>query len=378
MEVDIVTAPADVVSLTRQLISIPSESSNQTRTDPAAPEKDMVALLNTLCREHGLVTEEQEALPGRNNVIIRFPRPGLPHLLITAHMDTVSAHGMDNPFDGIVADGQIHGRGACDDKGPMAAALAALLMLHNQKKPLDYDITFAASVDEECTMAGATRLAELVPNWDLCLALEPTNLRVIKAHKGVYRFLVKTSGRAAHSSTPDQGVNALHAMLPIIADLQRYDEELRRTLDPEMGGSFLSFTQLQAGSSLNIIPDACSLGVDVRTLPEIDPRQVVNDVQQIVGDRGVIEEAYLGGGIRTDMSLPLIRAFQACNVACGGGIDAITAPFATDCSKLTGKGPCIVWGPGDIAQAHKQEEYIDIDQLETACRVLQRFLAGNA
>lgn len=368
------TEKLDVVTLTRELVSIPSESSHQTLTDKETPEQGVADYLLELCDDHDISFERQEALPGRHNAIIHFPKPDARKLLIIAHMDTVSAHDMENPFTAETSNGIIHGRGACDDKGPLAAAFSTLLNIHQEQIPLAYDVTFAATVDEECTMSGATKLAESLPDWDLCIALEPTDLRVIKAHKGVYRFRVFTHGKAAHSSVPKQGKNAIHAMLPIIADLQRYGNLLCAVKDPEMGNSFLSFTQIQAGSSLNIIPDACSLGVDIRILPDVDPAEVAQKIKRIVGDRGTIEEDYRGSGIRSDLSEPLIAKFLKSNMAEGESAEAVTAPFATDCSKLTHKGPCIVWGPGDIAQAHNRIEYIDIKQLETACRILKNYL----
>lgn len=367
----------DVVTLTQKLVSIPSESSNQTLTDKKTPEQGVADYLLGLCKDRGISFERQAALPGRHNAIIRFPKPNAGKLLIIAHMDTVSAQGMENPFTAGTSNGMIYGRGACDDKGPLAAAFSTLLTIHQEKIPLAYDVTFAATVDEECTMSGATKLAESMPDWDLCIALEPTNLRIIKAHKGVYRFRVFTHGQAAHSSVPEQGENAIHAMLPIIRDLQRYGNTIRATTDPEMGNSFLSFTQIQAGSSLNIIPDACSLGVDIRILPDVDPAEVAQKIQGIVGDRGTVEEDYRGSGIRSDLSEPLIAKFLKSNMAEGESAEAVTAPFATDCSKLAHKGPCIVWGPGDIAQAHNRIEYVAVKQLETACRILGKYLTAG-
>lgn len=364
----------DVVTLTRKLVSIPSESSNQTLTDKKNPEQGVVNYLQDLCKERSVPFERQEALPGRHNAIIRFPKPNAKKLLIIAHMDTVSTLGMDNPFSGEIRDNKIWGRGACDDKGPLAVAFSTLLNLYTEQVDLAYDVTLACTVDEEVTMTGALELGNNIGSWDLCIALEPTNLQVIKAHKGVYRFRVFTLGKAAHSSVPEQGKNAIHAMLPIITDLQRYGDLLCLTTDPEMGNSFLSLTQIKAGSSLNIIPDACSLGVDIRILPDVDPTGVAQKIQEIVGDRGKVEEDYRGRGIRSDISQPLITKFMESNNAGGGGVEAVTAPFATDCSKLAHKGPCIVWGPGDIAQAHKQVEYVGIKQLETACCILRKYL----
>ena len=123
----------------------------------------------------------------------------------------------------------IFGRGACDDKGPLAAGLAAILDLHRDLGVAPaYDITFAGSIDEECTMSGAERLAAELDGWDLCIALEPTDLKIIRAHKGVYRCRVTTRGKAAHSSHPEKGRNAITAMIPIINDIDELRVRLAR------------------------------------------------------------------------------------------------------------------------------------------------------
>lgn len=366
----------DAVSLTRQLVRIPSESSEPIQTNGSAPEAAVAELLRAICRDAGLPCTMREALDGRHNLMVRLPKPGAPRIVMTAHMDTVSAHGMENPFAGLVRDGKIFGRGACDDKGPLAASLATLLQLHHAGTELAYDVTFVATVDEECSMAGAEALAAASDGWDLCIALEPTDLKIVRAHKGVYRFRVRTQGLAAHSSSPELGRNAIHAMLPLICDLRRYGDELARRRDAELGRAHLSITRIEGGGSINIIPDQCAIGVDIRILPGMEPAEIAKKVRECVGDRGTVEEIFQGLGIDTDPASPLIVQLQEAISAEGLSPLPVTAAYATDCSKLAHKGPCIVWGPGSIAQAHKQDEFIAIKQLESACRILSRFLSA--
>jgi len=366
----------DIVSLTRELVAIPSESSDPVAT-PAAAEAGVLAALTAACDRAGLAWQTQEALPGRHNLVIRLPNPGKPRVVILAHQDTVSGRGMTAPFSGELRDGKIYGRGSCDDKGPLAAALATVIAAYQSGRPLACDLVFAATVDEECTMAGAVRLAKELTGWDLCLGLEPTGLRMIHAHKGAYRFRLTSRGVAAHSSEPANGKNAIHLMLPVLDDLRRYGRELAVAHDPELGNATLAITQLTAGSSPNIIPDLCTAGVDIRLLPDMEPNAITPAVRALVGRRAEVEEVYQGRGIHTDLANPLIRRLQEILVDEGHDPASTTAAFATDCAKLAHKGPCIVWGPGHIAQAHKPEEYIEISQLEAAGRMLCRFLTGD-
>jgi acetylornithine deacetylase len=367
----------DLITLTRELIKIPSESSEPVATPAGGPENGVVEYLSAHCRAAGVEHYTMPVLPGRANLVVRLPNPGAPRLLLVAHLDTVSGAGMRDPFGGELRDGIIFGRGACDDKGPLAVGLAAVLDLHRELGVAPaYDITFAGSIDEECTMSGAKKLAAELDNWDLCIALEPTDLAIIRAHKGVYRCRVITRGQAAHSSHPDKGVNAITAMLPIITDLDRLGGELHDRIDPDLGRASLAITKIQGGASLNTIPDYCEIGVDIRLLPAMGIAAVAELIKKCVGQRGEIEEIHSCDGIDTSMDNPLIASLMASITAGGGDPGPITASFATDCSHLHHKGPCIVWGPGDIHQAHQATEYIVVAQLEQAYRILKDFLAG--
>ena len=182
----------DSIDMARDLVKIPSESSDPLGTDIASVEKKVVEYLVEHCRNAGIDHEVSEVMPGRENLLVRLPNPGAQKLLIVAHMDTVSARGMKEPFSGDLKEGKIYGRGSCDDKGPLAAGLSSVFAVHNSGIKPCYDVTFAASVDEECTMIGAEHIARQVEGFDLCIALEPTGLKIIRAHKGVYRCRVIT------------------------------------------------------------------------------------------------------------------------------------------------------------------------------------------
>jgi acetylornithine deacetylase len=363
--------------MTRDLVKIPSESSEPVATSTTEPEAGIVTYLSAICRAAGVEYYAMEALPGRANLVVRLPNPGAPRLLIVGHLDTVSGSGMQEPFSGELRDGLIFGRGACDDKGPLAVGLSAVLDLHRELGVAPaYDITLAGSIDEECTMSGAGKLAEELEDWDLCIALEPTDLAIIRAHKGVYRCRISTRGEAAHSSHPDKGINAITAMVPIITDLERLGADFHRQIDPDLGRASLAITKIQGGTSLNTIPDYCEIGIDIRLLPDMEIEAVSKLVKKCVGKRGEIEEIHSCDGINTRMDNPLIESLMTSITAGGGDPGPITASFATDCSRLHHKGPCIVWGPGDIHQAHQSTEYIAVAQLEQAYHILKDFLAG--
>ncbi len=365
------------IALTQALIQLPSESSNPAKTNSESPEHEVCTHLAGICQTAGIEYILQEALGNRHNLIIRLPRPGHPKLLLTAHMDTVSAAKMESPFSGKIENGKILGRGACDDKGPLATALCALLDLHNEKADLAYDLTLAATVDEECSMAGAKQLAEDIGEFDLCIGLEPTNLEIVKAHKGVYRCQISTKGTAAHSSAPEKGNNAIIAMYNIMTDLQLLEFRLRRHPDKNLGRSSLAITQIHGGSSINIIPDHCEISVDIRLLPHQSPMEIAQQVRDIVAARGTVSDIFQARGIMTDTTNEYIERLQGILKNNGYNKPPTTAAYATDCSQLSHLGPCIIWGPGSIKQAHQPDEYIKIKELQAAHKILKSFLMAS-
>lgn len=362
------------VALIQKLIRIPSESSGQTETDGACPERALATYLAGLCAAQGVSHEVREVRPGRPNFIARFPRPGAPRVLIVGHLDTVSAAGMDEPFSGVVREEKIWGRGACDDKGPLATALSTLLQLYGQGRELRYEVIFAATIDEECSLAGAAALREWIGSWDLCLCLEPTGLKVVKAHKGVYRCRITAHGKAVHSSAPELGHNAILTMMAIIKDLQLFEFRFTRHKNPELGKGSLAVTLIRGGTSINIIPDHCEISVDIRLLPEHFPPMVANAIRQMVGQRGMVEDLFVARGMQTEMDSPLIREFQETLRSGGYPEEGEVAGYATDCSELQDGGPCIIWGPGHIAEAHQLTEHIEIEQVKSAAWILEAFL----
>lgn len=365
------------ITLAQQLVQIPSESSHQTQSDLVASEKRVNEHLASFCITRGVNFELQEVTPGRNNFIAHFPRKNAPKLLILAHSDTVSAKGMSKGFAGAITDNRLIGRGACDDKGPLAAALATLTGLHREKTQLAYDVTFAATIDEECSMAGSAALAKSPSTWDLIIGLEPTELKLINAHKGIHRCTITTKGLAAHSSEPKHGRNAILAMHAIINDLQVLEFRLKRQQDTVLGRASLAITQIQGGTSANIIPDHCQITVDTRLLPSQDLDLYAKQLQKVVGLQGDLETVFMARGIQTDIDQQYISKLQHAIDSCGHDPKPGVASYATDCSQLTHKGPCIVWGPGSISQAHQLNEYIDLGQIKDACRILHMFFTSK-
>jgi len=366
----------DAIELTRRLIQLPSESSGHTLSDVEWPERKVGEFLLHVLEGSGFKPFTFAAKGNRHNVIARYPGDG-PRLLLVGHMDTVSAGGMQEPFAASLRDGRIWGRGACDDKGPLAAAIAVLRWMQEQKSKCFFDLFFAASVDEECTLAGAGQLANWIEYFDLCIAMEPTGLKIVRGHKGDLRLKITTSGKSTHSSSPELGDNAVEKILSLAAEMDKYKEQFAALPDAEpFGKPTLAITSIHGGSSSNMIPDSCSMTVDCRLLPEMEPQSILNKIQADIGARAEIEVLFAGSGMLTDYDHSLVQRLASSILRENEDPGPACVSFATDCSRLVARGPCIVWGPGNIAQAHHQAEYIEIAALEKAVRILQKFLCA--
>lgn len=369
------TAPMTPVERTKTLIRIPSESSNPLGTNSAEAEKVVAHTLYEWFSAADIDCSFQDVLPGRQNVIAHLPCPGAPRLLITGHMDTVSANMEAHGFAPVENGGKLFGRGACDDKGPLAAAICAILNTGANRK---YDLTFLATVGEEVGMHGAKAYAQAHADsacFDLIIGLEPTGLQPVTAHKGVFRFKLTTRGRSCHSSGPENGLNAIDLMGPVIQSLNAFAISLAASHPcPRTGSPTLSITRIFGGKGDNIIPDTCEITVDVRTTPGLTDQEIQTALAALCPTEVEVTPFLTHAAMRSAPSGPIWADFEMALTSSGLDCQQQSAKYGTDCSYLQTLGPCVVWGPGNIAQAHTANEYIDVAQLNLATAVLSAFL----
>lgn len=235
---------------------------------PGAPgEQEMARFVHGFLEDHGIEAEMVEVEPARPNVVGRLPGgDDGPSLLLCCHMDTVSAEGMENPFDARVEDGRLYGRGAHDIKGGLAAMLAAASKLA-EGSPGGGEIIVAAVVDEEYLSSGTEALVETV-QADAAIVFEPSDLKVLVAHKGFAWFRIETQGKAAHGSRPEEGIDAIAHMGRVLGGLEVLDRKLRAiSPHPRLGTPSVHASLIEGGRELSSYPDRCRLDVERRTLP---------------------------------------------------------------------------------------------------------------
>ena len=367
----------DPVTLLGELIRIQSVNpeGDPGVSDPG--EARIAVSLEKLLLELGAEVSLREVLPGRPNVVARFPSDpsggkNKPRLLLAPHMDTVSVVGMTiDPFSGEVRDGKVWGRGASDTKGPMAAMLSALSRIRAELPKLSHEIWFAGLVGEESGQHGAKALAS-VEQFDFVIAGEPTDLKTVHAHKGSLWVTLTAHGKAVHASTPELGENAIYKMTLAVERIRELViPELSKTMHPLLGQSTLSVGTIRGGSKTNIVPDHCEATIDIRIIPGTDPLKIINLIEHV--SDGVQVDHQGSEPLFTNPNHPLVLKLSNLGATPTG------APWFCDAAVFAVHGiPSVALGPGSIAQAHTADEFISIADLETGADFFERFLRSLA
>ena len=375
--------------LLAELIALPSVNpAFLPEGDVRAGEWRVADFLAALAAKSGLPVEFQEVFPpkagqrGRSNLIVRWgpPKPRW-RVMLAPHLDTVGA--LDMPpthFAPRTVNGRMHGRGACDTKGSVAAMFTALLRVaETGALPRETEILFAGLVDEENGQEGSRALARSKLKADLGIVGEPTELRVVTAHKGDMWLKLLTRGKAAHGARPELGRNAVHSMAQAIDLLEgKYARLLSRRRHSLLGSPTINVGMVRGGTQPNIVPDSCEIQIDRRTIPDEKDANVRREIVAFLRDAGVRVELVNSKSsacipMETDIRRPLVQRFMSTTRQLGPvGVD-----FFCDAAILSAAGtPCVVFGPGNIAQAHTQDEWISLRSLQRATDILTRFLRG--
>jgi acetylornithine deacetylase len=377
---------ANALQLLRDMIAIPSVNPMRAHTGEPV-EKQMANFIETILARAGIDCQRQQVAEGRDNVIGIVHSTGSQRngLMLNSHMDTVPVDNMAiKPFDPVVKNGCVFGRGSCDAKASLAAMLAAVIDYANHAdRPAP--VVFAAMADEEFAFSGSWKLIE--ESWPVsaCVVGEPTQLRRVIAHKGIVRWRINIHGLSAHGATPELGRNAIYDAASVALALRDFANQMTETEPhPLLGHSTLNVGRVAGGQAVNIVPDKCVFDLECRLLPAADGQQMLRDCEQFLRDR-------LDGSVRLDfedpylLDPPLETAPEAAVVAVlaraqqealGLESEVAGANYGTDGSKLSRAGiQTVVCGPGNIAQAHTANEFVEIEQVELATRMYGHMLA---
>lgn len=370
-----------VVQLLSDLVAIPSVNPmGRGRTGAEYGEQAIAEYVLSYLKKHSIDAELQPHVPGRPNVVGSVSVGARQTLLLEAHLDTVHVDSMTiDPFKPLVRDGKLFGRGSCDTKGSMAAFLQAVVNAVGSGKNLRFNILLLFVSDEEYRFTGAQHAARKGLSADFGIAGEPTRLRIVRTHKGVTRWKIVTRGIAAHSAYPERGKNAIYSMSKVIGRLEDLAQELSASHPhPLLGTPSLSVGVIEGGQAVNIVPDRCWIEIDRRTLPHETADGVLEPVRAVLeglSDWEMKEPHLSVAGMEVAASAFVVQELsRSIGDVCGSSVIE-GAQYATDAGIFNAVGiPTVVFGPGDIAQAHTDMEHIELDQLHQAVEIIGKVL----
>jgi succinyl-diaminopimelate desuccinylase len=361
---------------------------------------------------HGIDCRIDHWDTNRANIIAQVKSAGKrPALLFVCHLDVVGP-GQDPwehpPFDASEENGRVYGRGTTDMKGGIASVVAAMCELVDAQTDLQGDILFAATAGEETDSAGVvrlvgqmgagshacptdsgqpqgvgdpkrimSRLGTLAPAVAGVVIPEPTDFAVVTAHRGLFWLKITTRGKAVHSSMPERGVNAILSMKRVLDELEQY--RIPFAPHPLLGACSMSINTISSPEVMNMVPDRCTLGVDIRTLPGQDHDALRYDFERILAK-------LKAGTPQFDADLTVERAVKALETdsACefvkklcsAVGVDLTNVvAFTTDAPHLAPLGaPIVIYGPGKSKMCHQVDEYIEIADLRKGADLFKNII----
>lgn len=362
--------------------------------NPPGNEKMGAEFLAQHLEQFGLQPQIIDLGEGRANVTAVYKGTGeAPALIYNGHIDVVPPGDTPwtyPPFAGQIVDGKLYGRGSSDMKGGVTAMVMAIGTLARQKVPLKGDLLFAAVADEEVRGAGAQRFVEEggVEEASAVVISEPTNFEVYIAEKGTCWIELRTTGKTAHGAMPHLGVNAIvhmHAVLTEILQMQ-----LPHTPHPLLGRPTLNIGTIAGGVKTNVVPDQCTISIDIRTLPDMSTESIVQEIQRAIEQaKQRIDQLdvslHLNPGrpaVETSPDTRIVQtALQLSADLFGRKVEARATPgYATDASVFCYNRPLpfVICGPGRAELAHQPDEYIEVaDYLKSIpfyCALAERYL----
>ena len=373
--------PADVVSLLQHLVRIPSVNPENTPGTELTGETEIANFLAGWLEALGAEVTLEEIRPGRPNLIARFvPLDGRPRVLFGPHLDTVGVGGMVvDPFGGDIRDGRIWGRGSSDTKGPMAAMLWALRQTRDLQKKSPVAFDFVAFMGEESNQWGSKDFAKNHGHeYTFALVGEPTSMEVVHVTKGSLWTTLKTTGKAAHSSQPHKGENAIIKLVKALDTLDHHlGAKLAGFTHPVLGASTMNVGVIAGGSRPNIVPDQAIAVIDIRITPSL---AADGGALKLLGDTisgfdlpVEIVNPHENPPMETSEDHPIIKALLA------NGSKLAGAPWFSDAAHLSNGGiPSVCIGPGSIDQAHTIDEFIEIAALEAGAAFFEKFIRSVA
>ena len=369
---------SDVAQLAARLVEI--ESINPDVVPGGSGELGLARFVAEWCERAGLETTLTELRPGRANVVaVARGSGGGRSLMLNAHMDTVGVAGTSEPFMPRLEGGRLYGRGAQDMKGSLAACMLAAA--DAERRGLRGDVIVTAVADEEFASIGTEAIAATL-SADAAIVTEPTDLRVAVAHRGFVHLEVEVTGRAAHGSRPDVGIDAIAKMGRVLVRIEELDRTLRaEPKHPYLGTGSVHASLIEGGQEFSSYPARCRLQAERRTIPGETAALAEQELREIVAHAGEGDPDF-SADVRAPISrepfevseteevVQLVR--RHAGAVLGREPETVGVPFWADSALLVAAGiPTVVFGPTGEG-LHSEVEWVDVASLEQCVEIYSR------
>jgi succinyl-diaminopimelate desuccinylase len=364
---------ADPVALTRSLLQFDT-------VNPPGRERDCARYAGAMLQEWGCKVDYHEYADSRTSVVARLggSEKKAP-LCLTGHLDIVPLGARAwtrDPFSGETEGDKLYGRGSSDMKAGVAAILLAV---RNLSKKLNGTpgVVVVLTAAEEGGCIGSRHLAEtqLLGKAGALVVGEPTSNYPFVGHKGSVKFHAAFKGVGAHGSMPELGVNAIYKAAKAIGKLEGFSFDTKK--HPVMGGPTLNVGTIEGGNTVNAVPDAARIGVDIRTVPGMDHAALLVKMKALLGEA----EMEVFSNLPPVWTAPdddwMQRVFEICKPYVGEAPAARTAPYMTDAAnllKVYAGAPTVVLGPGEAAMAHQTDEYCSMERLRQSVEIYEKII----
>ncbi len=376
--------PVEIEAILGDLVRIPSPN-------PPGDEVRVVAHITALLDRAGIAWTTDELAPSRPNLHVHMGPREAPALVLNGHSDTMPPGDgwTSDPWQPVVRDGVMTGLGACDMKAGLAAMLGAALALNRWGTPLTRGLRLDIVVDEEATGEGSRHAVARQPLPGAAVIVEPTRLKVVPVGNGQINVAYAVRGAAGHGSAPELGRNAVAAAARAIVALEDWSRTRTAASHPLIGDESLSIGTISGGMKTSVVPDACRFSVDLRVAPGRDPDAVAAEVDAVVA-AALGDLSGIAWSRETEIRVPpfLTHADDAICAAVavahrtvvGEPPDVVGMKATTDAAWYAERGvSTVVYGAGDLANAHRPDESVPIAEVvTTSCVLLElaRSVAG--
>jgi|TARA_B100001971_G_C18266378_1_gene593022 acetylornithine deacetylase ArgE len=367
-----------VIDIAKSLISFDTSG-------PPAKEMPLAKWIRDFLMDLSVDVELQEVEKDRANVIAKIGEGAGPGLILSGHIDTVLAGdpalwSVSGPFEPVVRDGRVYGRGASDMKGPCASMIQAAKEIRKEGLKRQLTLVFTAGEDTGGWFVDRVLKEGKVTKEEARFGVvgEPTMLKVGRTHKGYAYASLVVNGKAAHSSRPETGINAITRGAEVLRGISELQDELNGSPHPLMGPSTIKPTLIKGGIKSNIIPNRCEITLNARLIPaHADVHTIKGWLRRLIGGS---DKGYEGSvevtvpKVRNPLDIPgnseIVKLLTRVL-----GSEPVGVSYFSEAGDYTEAGiPTVLCGPGSIDQGHTANEFIAIDQLKKGVKVYKRII----